>query len=81
MPQKRPAERQYPITLRLSPKLRAKCQKAAEARGMLLSQFLRHAAALVASATRDAVRGHEVWYPKRNKRGEPISPNNEQGSR
>lgn len=49
MPQrKRPADKQYHISLRLTPKLRKKCLAAAEARGMLLSQFLRHAAALMA---------------------------------
>lgn len=48
MERKRPCDRQYVTTLRLSPKLRAKCLKAAEARGMLLSQFLRHAAAIMA---------------------------------
>jgi uncharacterized protein (DUF1778 family) len=48
MQRKRHANKQHAMTLRMTPHLRAKCLKAAEERGMLLTQFIRHAAAVVA---------------------------------
>ena len=53
MPRKRPADKQYVTTVRLAPALRKKCLKAAKARGMLLSQFIRHAAAVIAGMVPD----------------------------
>lgn len=73
------------MTIRLSPALRKKCKTAAEERGMLLSQFLRFAAALVAAtpAGGGLTVGDRlcVQTRKRNHRGEVISPMDEQGSR
>lgn len=60
MQRKRREDKQYHISLRLTPKLRKKCLAAAEARGMLLSQFLRHAAALVSEQPPLPV----VWVPR-----------------
>lgn len=83
MPRKRPADKQYVMTIRLSPRLRKVCAEAAEARGMLLSQFLRHAAAVLAAMPvgRELDFGYTLPKSMRNKRGEVISPMDEQGSR
>ncbi len=48
-PRKDPSDLTLPVCVRLSPKLRAKLQKAAERRGMYLTAFIRHAAVLLAN--------------------------------
>lgn len=45
---KNSADKTVPISVRLSPRLKSELQKAAEERGMLLTAFIRHAAAIVA---------------------------------
>jgi uncharacterized protein (DUF1778 family) len=49
----------FPTSIRLTPKQRVKLEKAAEARGMLLTAFIRHAACIVADepVRRESRRG------------------------